>query len=520
MSRGAVVPKILKRVLLPVLLPLPLWTGATFAATQRPSESGVPPAVAPTLTAPIRDAVDAAVRTPGGSPAMAAVIVQVDAAPWIHVRGRLRANDGASADADSRFYIASQTKSFVGLLAAVLDARGEFPLSTTLADVWPELRLPAPADPRRIDMADLLSHQEGLVTDTLNRVTAYVRDVPAAEYPALLASEVAPREAGFRYANLGDLVYGAALEVRTGRNWRDWLDRTVLRPLDLDGVSPRTSTVPAARMAWNHQWDGEGWRVLRPKPDALMHAAGGLVASPAAMARWMQVNLRLDDAHGVLPAAALRRSQQPMARANLADGEIDCHGYSLGWYTCTYRSQQALMHPGSYDGAVSVTVLVPSAQAGMSLMANSDSAMEGLQLELMKAFIGLATGQPGETERLRKAVEAYPQNVEAKAAKRREAARQVRADPQWGGWTWRPDAAALRACTGRFTNRLYGTMQVEQDRSGLTARIGARRMRLEPAQPGLFAASTETLAPAEALRCDPGRSRILWRERDFRAVGW
>ena len=66
------------------------------------------------------------------------------------------------------------------------------------------------------------------------------------------------------------------------------------------------------------------------------------------------------------------------------------------------------MHPGSYDGAVSVTVLVPSARAGMSLMANSDSAMEGLQLELMKAFIGLATGQPGEIERLRKAMEAYP----------------------------------------------------------------------------------------------------------------
>ena len=127
------------------------------------------------------------------------------------------------------------------------------------------MRLPAPADPKKITMADLLSHQEGLRTDTLNILTAHVRDVPAAEYPALLATEVAPRAAGFRYANIGDLIYGAALEAATGRNWRDWLDAAVLRPLALDGVSSRTSTIPAGRLGWNHQWDGARWRALRPK---------------------------------------------------------------------------------------------------------------------------------------------------------------------------------------------------------------------------------------------------------------
>jgi CubicO group peptidase (beta-lactamase class C family) len=398
----------------------------------------------------------------------------------------------------------------------VLDARGEFPLDGTLADVWPGLRLPAPADPRRITMADLLSHQEGLTTDTLNILTAHVRDVPAAEYPALLATEVAPRAAGFRYANIGDLIYGAALEAATGRNWRDWLDATVLRPLALDGVSPRTSAIPDARLGWNHQWDGTRWRTLRPKPDALMHAAGGLVASPEAMARWMRANLGTGKAGDELPEASWRRSQKALAQSKLADGEIDCNGYSLGWYSCTYHGQQALMHPGSYDGAVSVTVLVPSARAGLSLMANSDSAMEGLQLDMMKAFIGLATGQPGEAERLRKALEAYPANVAAKAAKRQAAIAKDRADPQWGGWTWRPDAAALRACTGRFANALYGEMRVERGRHGLAVHVGALDMRLEPAQPGLFAASSASLEPPEPLRCAADAGRISWRGQEFR----
>lgn len=454
-------------------------------------------------------------RVPGAAPAMAAVIVQGDAEPWIEVRGQPRADRAGKSDADTRFYIASQTKSFMGLLAAVLDARGEFPLDTTLADVWPALRLPAPADPRRITMADLLSHQEGLTTDTLNVLTAHVRDVPAAEYPDLLATQVKPRAAGFRYANIGDLIYGAALEAKTGRHWRQWLDTEVLRPLALDGVSSRTSAVPDAKLSWNHQWDGRQWRALRPKPDALMHAAGGLMASPHAMARWMQANLGIGQLRNALPAAAWSRSQQPIAQSKLADGEIDCNGYSLGWYTCSYRGQQALMHPGSYDGAVSVTVLVPSARAGLSLMANSDSAMEGLQLELMKAFIGLATGQPGETERLAKALAAYPANVAAKADKRRAAIERDRADAKWGGWGWRPDAAAMRACSGRFANPLYGELRVKQEGGGRVAQVGALRLSLEPAQPGLFAASTASLEPPEPLRCDAETGRITWRDQVF-----
>ncbi|UHQ24981.1 beta-lactamase family protein [Lysobacter sp. 5GHs7-4] len=467
------------------------------------------------MSAPFRDALDTAMRVPGAAPAMAAVIVQGDAAPWIEVRGQPRSDRAGKADADTRFYIASQTKSFMGLLAAVLDARGEFPLDTSLADVWPALRLPAPADPRRITMADLLSHQEGLTTDTLNVLTAHVRDVPAAEYPVLLTTQVKPRASGFRYANIGDLIYGAALEARTGRHWRQWLDAEVLRPLALDGVSSRTSTVPDAKLSWNHQWDGRQWRALRPKPDALMHAAGGLIASPNAMARWMQANLGIGQARNALPAAAWLRSQQPIAQSKLADGEIDCNGYSLGWYSCSYRGQQALMHPGSYDGAVSVTVLVPSARAGLSLMVSSDSAMEGLQLELMKAFIGLATGQPGETERLGKALAAYPANVAAKADKRRAAIERDRADAKWGGWGWRPDAAAMRACSGRFANPLYGELRVKQEGIGLVAQVGALRLSLEPAQPGLFAASTASLDPPEPLRCDAETGRMTWRDQVF-----
>ena len=66
---------------------------------------------------------------------------------------------------------------------------------------------------------------------------------------------------------------------------------------------------------------------------------------------------------------------------------------------------------------------------------------------------------------------------------------------------------------GRYANALYGEMRVVQDDTGLVADVGALAMRLEPAQPGLFGASTSALEPPEPLRCD--RGRIGWRGQAF-----
>ncbi len=233
----------------------------------------------------IGDAVREVHRVPGAFPAISAVVVHGEETPLLLAQGALHADDGGAADANSRFYIASQTKSFIGLLAVELDAKGVLPLSTTLAEVWPDLRLLSPAEPARITLADLLSHQAPLRTDTLNLLTAYVREVPAADYPALLVDHTQAREPGFRYANLGYLIYGAALEAHTGTPWQTHLRKHELQPLQLRYVHARSSEVPAKVLAWNHQWDGERWLSTPPKPDALMHAAGGLYASSADMAR-------------------------------------------------------------------------------------------------------------------------------------------------------------------------------------------------------------------------------------------
>lgn len=457
-------------------------------------------------------------QIPGAFPAVSAVVVQGDATPLLFVQGTARAGHPGRVDHRSLFYIASQTKSFLALLAARLDETGVLPLDTTLAQIWPRLELPAPADPATITMADLLSHQENLKTDTLNFLTAYVRDVPAADYPAMLARYTQTRSEGFRYANLGDLIYGAALETRTGRPWQAWLQHEVLSPLRLDHVYSRSSRASARRLTWNHRWDGQAWVAYPPKPDELMHAAGGLLASSDDMAAWMRANLRRRSPTGTPSAGSFALAQRPRAKAELSDGEFVCDGYSLGWYSCAYKNQQVLMHPGGYVGVVSVTLLLPAMDTGLSLVVNSDSAMEGVQLELMKAFIGLATGQGGESERLRALVDGYPARLARTVAKRRDAVEKVRGESAWNGWTWSPSRAQTRRYLGSFQSERLGRLEVVHGRDGLQARLGAMRLSLIPASPDLFGASKSRLDAPEPFRYDQAADSLRWNDDTFQRL--
>lgn len=173
------------------------------------------------------------------------------------------------------------------------------------------------------------------------------------------------------------------------------------------------------------------------------------------------------------------------------------------------------MHPGGYPGVVSVTLLLPARDTGLSLVVNSDSAMEGVQLELMKAFIGLATGRADEHERLRALVDEYPARLARTVAKRHDAVNKARDDRAWGGWTWSPTHAQMRRYLGRFESDRLGRLEVVQNRDGLQARLGAMQVSLMPASPGLFGASKSALDAPEPFRYDEAANSLRWNDDTF-----
>lgn len=489
------------------------------AAAAAPPAAGVADAASSQritqAAAGVREIFEAASVVTGSFPGAAVIVATGYGTPEIWTYGVTHAGGAVAVSADTPFYIASNTKSYVGLLAARLDQKGVLPLDTTLAQVWPALKLPGGLDPTTISMRDLLSHQAPLKTDTLNFRTAYTDDVPAAAYPELIGRYTTAREPGFSYSNLGYLIYGAALEARTGNSWRWWLQQEVLGPLGLTHTAARTSVFGADTVVWRHQWSGSGWYAYPPKDDATMHAAGGLVSSPSDLARWIQAHLRAEAGMQDMNRA-MRLAQSQISTPNAQLGPIFCDGYGLGWMRCTYKGRRLLMHSGEYSGARALIMIAPEFDVGIAIVTNSDSMTGTLGQESALLFVDMLAGDPEAPARKASILQHYAGGPGQLARSRAQSVDDARNEPGWAGWTWRPTEADLAGYVGRFVSPRLGTMEISRRTDGaLMARIGALHLNLTPAKPGMFGAQADAFSLPEAFQYSASRDTITWDDDTF-----
>ncbi|HEX6218932.1 MAG TPA: serine hydrolase [Sphingomicrobium sp.] len=462
-------------------------------------------------TALVTRTVDELVTVPGGIAGYSVVIAGEGQPDFILTRGVANAVTGAPVTPDTAFYIASQTKSYTGLLAAKLDRTGKFPLNTSLADVWPDLRLPEPVDPKQVTFRHLLSHSAGFDNPVLGERTAYTDEVAAKDYPRLLAAGSTVNGKTFEYTNAGYLIYAAALKERTGRDWKQWLASDIFDPLDLSQSFTRSSQIPADRIAWGHQWDGSKWIPAKPKDDAIMHAAGGMFASSRDLAKWIRWQLAEGRGQSAIAPADFRATHTDLVGGGLGEGGfgISCNGYSLGWSICTFAGEQLLYHGGTYTGARSHLFLLPKQKVGVAISANSDGMTGTLGQFFMSVIAASLLGQPEAAERAAQMVAGYRERVAKQVENRARERAGSEADPRWSGWAWRPDRAALAAYEGTYRNPLYGDLRVKRAGEGLNARLGVMDRMLRPAQPGLFGMQPTPVEMWEPVQFTSDRGKVV-----------
>ncbi|WP_300531475.1 serine hydrolase domain-containing protein [Maricaulis sp.] len=445
---------------------------------------------------------------PEPGPGFAIVAVSSDEVLISHVSGARRASTAAPMRADTPVYIASQTKAFMGLLAARLDADGVLSLDSTLADHWPDLVLPGDLDPADWTMRDLLSHEFPLRAPPVAVMEAYVGEVYARDYPRLLALYGEVREPGFSYSNLGYNIYSAILMDVTGRSWQAWLDTAVFDPLGMANSSAITSDLEASTLSWGHIWQGEalGWYEMPPKPDAIMQSAGGLFVSPEDMAVWLQMILRREGPagsglsaeiidEGLAPAAALDRD--PEAR-------MPCEAYALGWGVCEFQGTRVYQHGGGYTGTRSFMAVAPELDVAIAVFANSTRETSWLRRETVFQFLQEVMQDPGAADAAQERIEAFESRLAQHHANALSREAEARANPRWGGWDWSPAQSEISAFAGEYTTgEPYLDLAIVEDRHGLHLVWGHWRMQLEPATENVFAGHPgpfQTMEPVTFLR--------------------
>lgn len=398
-------------------------------------------------------------------PGMSVAVVRGGEPVFVGAAGYRDVEAKLPATAETPYYIASSTKSFTGMAAAMLADQGRLDLDAPITRYIPELRLPAPLAADSVTMRKLLTHTIQFVNRPVVWRTAYSGEHSPAVLIELLAHSE-PRDPGFQYDNLGYVIASLVLQRVTGEPWQRSLDRLLFDPLGMGHTSAYMSEAQAWEPAAPYQW---GERISQLKTDETMHAAGGMVTSASDLARWLEAQLtqgRLDGRQ-VIPAPAVREAHRMQATLSARFGPYPRFGYGFGWYWSTWEGDTLLHHFGGYAGARAHVSFMPQHGIGVAVLLNSSSANAAAADLVANYAYDVLLGKPAqEREAKYDSILAQAKGDLARAAERRE--QELVAIAARPSTLTRPKADYA----GVYRSPVLGELTIRESRDTLVVSIG------------------------------------------------
>lgn len=392
-------------------------------------------------------------------PALSVAVVHSDRPVMIAAFGSADREARLRADAATRFYIASSTKSFVALALVRLAERGEINLDWTLADLAPDISFAPGVQPERMTLRHLLSHSHGLRGDPLQFRLAYSGDWDQPTLWRLLATLQPNPKAPlgtFAYSNLGYNVAALLIERRLGRPWQSIVEQEVIVPLGLRDTATRGLDRAADRAA---PYDGMQ-RLYLHKTDRTMQSAGGMESSARDMARWIGANLAAERGGTDALAPAMRTTHARFVPTEASFGPFTRTGYGLGWYSGPYQSQILYHSFGGFTGFRAHGSFLPDQDLGVAVMSNDDGAGYW--------FVDIAATYAYDWYR------AGPDAARVAAGDRLDALQRRMGDAAKTGQPATVPVLSLPASAyaGRYCNAEWGTIVVAAKADGIDLRMG------------------------------------------------
>jgi CubicO group peptidase (beta-lactamase class C family) len=298
-------------------------------------------------------------------PGMAAAIVQGDRTVAIGAAGVRRAGGPEKITVDDRFHLGSCTKSMTATLCALLVEEKKLDWTTTVGDVFPDLRERMRPSWRGVTLEQLLTHRGGAPADLADgglwaRLWAFAGP-PTAARRTLLEGVVgrepeAPPGTKWIYSNAGFAIAGHMAEQVTGRSWESLMTERLFAPLGMASAgfgAPGTAGV--VDQPRGHSADG---KPVEPGPGAdnpvAIGPAGIVHASIGDWAKYVSLHLRGDEGDA--------RLLKPETFAKLhAPAAGPPPSYAMGWTVADrdWAGGRVLTHNGSNTMWFCVTWLAP-----------------------------------------------------------------------------------------------------------------------------------------------------------------
>lgn len=313
---------------------------------------------------------------------------------------------------DTRFRIASMTKSFTALAILKLRDAGRLSLGDPVDRYIPEFRSVKllTNDSPSITLRHLLTMNAGFPEDnpwgdrqlavSIEGLQDFIRgSISFSSSPGI----------AYEYSNLGYALLGQVITRITREPYQRYITREILKPLGMADTRWEFTEVPADKLALGYRWENDTWI-----PEPLLHdgtygAMGGLLTTLDDFARYTAYHLsawppRDEPDTGPVRRATLREMHQPsvvtsvVADAKTSTGEIlplvNGYAFGLGW-TMDARGTVRGGHSGGLPGFGSNWRFYPAHGLAVISFANlTYSPMSALNARLAALLVEKGTLPP------------------------------------------------------------------------------------------------------------------------------
>lgn len=281
------------------------------------------------------------------------------------------------SNAESSYYLASVTKSFVGILASILHEDGVIDLNKSISEYAPIKNFKDKTIFKGVTVKDLLSHSSGLSNSLL---TWQFSDI--GNYNRELMIEILEEKTtklhnnnAYRYDNLGYNIFDLILSEEFNLSWKDLLRDRLFDPLDMKHTS--ASLTYAEENKWQLAQPYTSINVDRLptksetiKNEATFQAAGGMVSSSEDMQKFIVGIIGSLKGKGTVLPGVMERTFKILTKNSKSSTFIENEGYGLGWNVGEYEGRKAYYHLGGFDGYFAHLSIIPEENMGVAIMVN------------------------------------------------------------------------------------------------------------------------------------------------------
>lgn len=294
---------------------------------------------------------------------------------------------------DTVMPIGSNSKSFNGLLMAMLVDEKKLHWDNKVTDHLPEFQLKDSYATQHMTVRDLLIHNSGLPRHDL---VWYSRNMDKQDVVAALPylePNISFRQK-FQYQNMMQMAASYLQERVTGLPWSDLLKNRIFEPLGMTNSNAtwrEWSQSKEVAQPYRYQ-DGELRLIECQNMDAVA-GAGAINSTVLDMLTYVQFRLNHQSKNGrsLLSKEQLKeidRSQMPLG--NYFES-LDVEGdYAMGMMRSQLGRYTLFSHGGAVEGFISAIAWVPDAKLGVVVLTNGESlASRVIQNSVLDLALGL-----------------------------------------------------------------------------------------------------------------------------------